>query len=90
MSGGVYSSTAVALLQHHGYEVIGVTCVFEDDEKSRRSADEARAVCERFRIEHVERDVLVESFRRRVIEPFGARLRARSHAEPVRGVQRAH
>lgn len=69
MSGGVDSSTAVALLQHHGYEVVGVTCVFEDDEKSRRSADEARAVCERFGIEHVERDA-VESFRRRVIEPF--------------------
>lgn len=69
MSGGVDSSTAVALLQHHGYEVVGVTCLFEDDEKTRGSVAGAREVCDRFGIEHVARDA-VAAFRRCVIEPF--------------------
>lgn len=69
MSGGVDSSIAVVLLQHHGYEVVGVTCSFEDDERARRGAAEARAVSDLLGIEHVVRDCS-EAFRRRVIEPF--------------------
>ncbi len=69
MSGGVDSSTAAAVLMHHGYEVVGVTCVFQDDEATRASIAGAREACRRFGIEHAVRNC-VERFSRCVIEPF--------------------
>ena len=45
MSGGVDSSVAAVLLQRAGYEVVGVTCLFHDDEASRGDAAAAEEVC---------------------------------------------
>lgn len=69
MSGGVDSSVAVAVLQHEGYEVVGVTCVFQADSATETAVADARGVCERFGIQHVVRDCS-EAFERRVIRPF--------------------
>ncbi len=69
MSGGVDSSAAAAVLQHHGYEVVGVTCLFQHDERARSSVDAARAVCAQLGIEHVVRDC-AEAFEALVVAPF--------------------
>ena len=52
MSGGVDSSVAAALLQQSGFEVVGVTCLFADDESSQAAVVDARAVAERLGIQH--------------------------------------
>ncbi len=69
MSGGVDSSVAVAVLQHHGYDVLGVTCLFDRTEKSMQAARDAAAVCARFGIEHVVHDCAAV-FEERVVAPF--------------------
>ena len=69
MSGGVDSSVAVAVLQHHGYDVLGVTCLFDRTEKSMQAARDAAAVCARFDIEHVVHDCAAV-FEERVVAPF--------------------
>lgn len=69
MSGGVDSSVAVAVLQQEGYEVVGVTCVFCEGEPAEAAVRDARAVCERFGIEHAVRRC-EESFERCVVAPF--------------------
>lgn len=69
MSGGVDSSVAVALLQDSGFEVIGVTCVFIDNEQSRRAADDAREVASLLGVKHVVRECC-ELFSAAVIRPF--------------------
>lgn len=69
MSGGVDSSVAVAVLQHHGYDVLGVTCLFDRTEKSMQAARDAAAVCARFGIEHVAHDCAA-AFEERVVAPF--------------------
>jgi len=64
MSGGVDSSVAALLAQAQGLEVIGVTLAIP-----AAAPDEARAVCDRLRIEHRVVDVS-EAFEERVVEPF--------------------
>ncbi len=52
MSGGVDSSVAAALLLAAGYDVVGVTCVFVDDEVASAAIRDAGAVCRHLGIEH--------------------------------------
>lgn len=69
MSGGVDSAVSAALLAAAGFEVVGVTCLFFDDERSRAAARDAAAVCTQFGIEH---HVIhaTDCFERDVVEPF--------------------
>jgi len=58
MSGGVDSTVAVHLLQQQGYNVLGVTLQLADHyikDKSKQSGviEKAKAVCDRFGIEHI-------------------------------------
>lgn len=56
MSGGVDSSVAARLLMDAGLEVIGVTCVFVDDDASRKAIEDARCVAEILGIQHEVKD----------------------------------
>lgn len=69
MSGGVDSSVSVALLQRHGYEVLGVTCVFQHNVAARAAVAGAREVCDAFGVEHVAFEC-AEAFERCVVAPF--------------------
>ena len=69
MSGGVDSSVAAVLLQRAGYEVVGVTCLFHDDEAARRDAAAAEEVCRTLGIDHAVADCTAQ-FQKRVVEPF--------------------
>ncbi len=58
MSGGLDSTVAVYLLQQQGYKVLGVTLQLADhyiQDKSKQSGviERAKAVCDRFGIEHI-------------------------------------
>lgn len=69
MSGGVDSSVAAALLQRAGYEVVGVTCLFGDDEAARADAEAAARVCSVLGIRHAVADCTA-AFEERVVQPF--------------------
>lgn len=69
LSGGVDSAVSVALLQHAGYEVVGVTCRFQDDTKTEQAITDASIVCKHFDIEHVVWDAC-SLFTEKVIQPF--------------------
>ena len=69
MSGGVDSAVSAALLARAGYEVVGVTCVFQRDDASSRAVRDAAATCARLGLEHVARDCTAP-FEQQVIEPF--------------------
>ncbi len=69
LSGGVDSAVSVALLQYAGYEVVGVTCRFQDDAKTEQAIIDASIVCKHFGIEHVVWDAR-SLFTEKVIRPF--------------------
>ncbi len=69
MSGGVDSAVAALLLQRAGFEVVGVTCLFQDNEAARAASRDAWAVCDHLGIEHVEA-VCADHFECTVIQPF--------------------
>ncbi len=71
MSGGVDSAVSVAMLQHHGYEVVGATLLFQDTETTHAASRDARSVCDQLGIEH---NVVrcEEAFDKKVISPFVA------------------
>ncbi len=65
MSGGVDSTVAVHLLQKQGYNVIGVTLqladhYLHDKSKQLEVIQKAKAVCDRFAIEHIVADKTAE------------------------------
>lgn len=69
MSGGVDSAASAAILMRSGYEVVGVTCLFLDDQASQESARDAAAVCKTLGIEHVVKNY-TQSFELNVVAPF--------------------
>lgn len=69
MSGGVDSAVSAALLMRAGYEVLGVTCRFQDDAAADQAIADASAVCARLGIQHVEH-ACTGLFERCVVEPF--------------------
>lgn len=84
MSGGVDSSTAAALLQEQGWEVIGITlklwpqnCTARAEDKccGPQAATDARAVCHKLGIPFYLIDES-EEFKRQVINHFAAEYRA--------------
>lgn len=69
MSGGVDSSVAARLLMDAGFDVVGVTCVFVDDENTCRAVEDARMVAERLGVPHVVKDC-TDRFACAVVDPF--------------------
>lgn len=69
MSGGVDSAVSAAVLMRAGYEVVGVTCLFTDHEKSHAAVLDARGVCELLGIEHVVWECS-DAFEREVVGSF--------------------
>lgn len=68
MSGGVDSSVSAILLKEQGYEVIGITMNFLEN-NNESSEEDARRVCDYLGIKHYVVD-LKEEFHNRVIENF--------------------
>lgn len=69
MSGGVDSSVAARLLMDAGLEVIGVTCVFINDEASQKAVEDARCVAEMLGIQHEVKDCTA-TFSCQVVDAF--------------------
>ena len=69
MSGGVDSSVAAALLKKQGYEVIGITMVLWDNDKS--AVEDAKKICDRLGIEHFVADFR-EEFKKTVMDYFAS------------------
>ena len=69
LSGGVDSATSAALLMAQGYNVIGVTCLFVDNQTSRQAIHDARAVCEFLGLRHMVYDFR-DYFEQTVVAPF--------------------
>lgn len=69
MSGGVDSSVCVLRLREQGYEVIGVTCLFVDDDVSRSAIKDAQSVARMLGVEHHVMDC-TQAFSSYVVKPF--------------------
>lgn len=69
LSGGVDSATSAALLLSEGYRVVGVTCIFQDDDEAASTVKAAEAVCRHLGIDHVVYEAQ-KIFAEQVIAPF--------------------
>lgn len=69
MSGGVDSAVAAALLLRAGFEVVGVTCRFEEGEAADRACADAAAVCAHLGMPHAIH-ACGDLFERQVVAPF--------------------
>ena len=96
MSGGVDSSVAGYLLREQGYDVVGVTmkvwpqdCISRAEDKccGPQAIADARGVAHSLGIPHYVVDE-ADQFERRRDRLFFERIPGRSHAEPLRDVQR--
>lgn len=81
MSGGVDSSVAVLVLQAAGYRVTGVTLRFQDGPQTEAAMVDARAVCAKLGIDHVDYPAQ-RLFREEVIDPFIDAYRERLTPSP--------
>ena len=69
MSGGVDSSVAAYLLKKEGHDVLGVTGIFIENDKTKDSIKDAKMVCDKLGIKHVIID-LQKEFKDIVINNF--------------------
>lgn len=69
MSGGVDSSVAACLLKDKGYNVIGVTLELLDNEETKKSIEDANAICKKIDIKHYVCD-LKEEFKEEIVQNF--------------------
>lgn len=69
MSGGVDSSVAAYILKNKGYDVLGVTGIFIENDKTKDSIKDAKSVCDKLGIKHVIID-LKKEFKEIVINNF--------------------
>ena len=69
MSGGVDSSTTAYLLQKEGYNIVGATMRLIDDEKTEKTINDAKEVCQKLGIKHYVFD-LTKEFKEIVINNF--------------------
>ena len=69
MSGGVDSSVAACLLKDKGYNVIGVTIELLDNEETKKSIEDAKAICKKIDIKHYVCD-LKEEFKEEIVQNF--------------------
>lgn len=69
MSGGVDSSVAACLLKDKGYNVIGVTLELLDNEETKKSIEDAKAICKKIDIKHYVCD-LKEEFKKEIVQNF--------------------
>jgi tRNA-uridine 2-sulfurtransferase len=86
MSGGMDSAMALVLLQEQGYDVLGVTMRLWRDQRAAGEPDtgdidSARAICDRYGVEHRVLD-LRESFYERVVAPFASAYARASTPNP--------
>lgn len=69
MSGGTDSSMAALFLQDAGYEVTGITFRFYEKDNGTEYLDDARDLCRRLGIRHIEYDAR-DAFREKVVRYF--------------------
>ena len=69
MSGGVDSSVSACLLKDEGYNVLGVTMMFLDNEETKKSIEDAKKICKQIGITHEVIDLRKE-FKDLVIKNF--------------------
>lgn len=69
MSGGVDSSVAACLLKDKGYNVIGVTLELLDNEETKKSIEDAKAICKKIDIKHYVCD-LKKEFKEEIVQNF--------------------
>lgn len=69
MSGGVDSSVAACLLKDKGYNVIGITLELLDNKETKKSIEDAKAICKKLDIKHYVCD-LKEEFKEEIVQNF--------------------